>query len=193
MQDAGRGPLAGVDLRLESGRIGWVQGPSGSGKTLLLYLAAGLVEPARGRIRVDEAPPGPGRVAMLFQNPDYQLVATRVADDVAMGAEMAAVSPALAATGCNELADRPMDGLSPGQRRRVALAGVLAAAPPLVLLDTPFAGMGCREAAELWSAVRLFLVEQGCGVLITGEPPGEAPGDPVWDVTRWRSPSAPTT
>ena len=187
IEEAGRGPLSRIGLRLGPGEVGWLQGPSGSGKTLILYLAAGLLHPDTGRARVDGSPPGPGRVAMLFQNPDYQLVASRVAEDVEQGGRAREVEAALTATGCQDFRDRSLEELSPGQRRRVALAGVLAACPPVALLDTPFAGMGRAEASRLCSGARAFLVERDCTVLATGEPPEESPGDTIWDVTQWRA------
>jgi energy-coupling factor transporter ATP-binding protein EcfA2 len=180
------GGMAGVSLRLEPGEVGWLEGPSGSGKTLLLYLAAGLLTPEEGAVTLDGAPPGPGRVAMLFQNPDYQLLSPRVAADVALNAaEPEAVEAALQATGTVGLRDRAPGELTPGQRRRAALAGVAAAGRPLALLDVPFAGMGQTEGDQLWQALRDGFSARGTTVLATGEPPGRAQPDRRWEVTQW--------
>jgi len=180
------GPLAAIDLHLAPGEVGWAEGRNGSGKSLLLYLCAGLVTPGAGRVTIRGEAPRPERVAMLFQNPDYQLLSPRVAMDVGLNAAGTdAVSTALAATGLWHLRDRAPADLTPGQRRRAALAGVVATAPSVALLDTPFAGMARDEARELWQAVRSQLTGQGSAVLVTGEPVEETDGDRRWELTQW--------
>jgi len=180
------GPLAGVDLELAPGQIAWLRGPSGSGKTLLLYVAAGLRVPAAGSVTVNGSQPGPGRAAMLFQNPDYQLLAATVGADVRLNAASpAAAAEALERTGSAAWAETGVTALSPGQRRITALAGVLATEAPLLLLDTPFAGMARGEAERLWSAARAFALERDAAVLATGEPPRDGPADPTLEVELW--------
>jgi energy-coupling factor transporter ATP-binding protein EcfA2 len=180
------GPLTGVDLHLPAGAVGWLEGATASGKSLLLALAAGLVVPESGRVTIDGAPPEPGQVAMLFQNPDYQLLGGRVAADVALNAAgPEAVEAALAATGTEALRQADPATLTPGQRRRVALAGVLAARPAVALLDVPFAGQGRHEAVALWRAIRHQFTNQGTAVLVTGEPVDDTPGDHRWEVAHW--------
>jgi energy-coupling factor transporter ATP-binding protein EcfA2 len=175
-----------VELSLAPGEVGWAEGRNGSGKSLLLYLCAGLLTPASGRVTIAGEPPLPDRVTMLFQNPDYQLLSPRVDMDVALNATSdETASRALAATGLTHLGDRGPADLTPGQRRRAALAGVLAAARDVVLLDTPFAGMGREEARELWGEMRPFLTGQGSAVLITGEPVEETNGYRRWELAQW--------
>ena len=181
-------PLGGMDLTLEAGERLWVQGASGSGKTLLLYLAAGLLYPRSGSVTLCGEPPRPDKVAMLFQNPDYQIIAPTVTADVRLNAASEeAAETALATTDCKHLADATIAGLSPGQRRRVALAGVLAAAPPLVLLDTPFAGMDRREADGLWAGVRAFAEGRTMTILATGPTPDSEPAETTVEVAQWHS------
>ncbi|MFA9459348.1 ATP-binding cassette domain-containing protein [Thiohalorhabdus sp. Cl-TMA] len=190
LEGVAQGPLQGVDLHLPAGQVGWLQGATGNGKSLLLYLAAGLILPERGRVLLDGAAPEPPRVAMAFQNPDYQLLASRTDADVALNARSPeGVERALEAAGCLPFRDRPPELLTPGQRRRAALAGVLAAEPVLALLDTPFAGMGAAEAARLWTECRPLLADRGSVVLITGEPPGAAVNDAIWEVEQWLRPT----
>ena len=186
LEGVAAGPLSGVNLALGPGEVGWAQGCNGSGKSLLLYLCAGLLTPAAGHVTVGGEAPGPDRVTMLFQNPDYQLLSPRVDMDVRLNAARPeAASQALAATGLAHLGDRAPADLTPGQRRRAALAGVMAAAPAVVLLDIPFAGMGRDEARALWREVRPFLTGQGSAVLITGEPVEETNGDRRWELAQW--------
>lgn len=186
LEGVAAGPLTGIDLHLAPGEVGWAEGHNGSGKSLLLYLCAGLVTPGAGRVTIRGEAPRPERVAMLFQNPDYQLLSPRVAMDVGLNAAGTdAVSTALATTGLSPLRDRAPADLTPGQRRRAALAGVVAAAPSVALLDTPFAGMARDEARELWQAVRSQLTGQGSAVLVTGEPVEETDGDRRWELTQW--------
>lgn len=185
----GRGPLSGIDLQLDAGQSGWLRGPSASGKTLALYLASGLATPAAGSVRVAGLPPEPGRVAMLFQNPDYQLLAATVGEDVRLNAasEQAAAA-ALATTDCQALAGTDIGALTPGQRRRAALAGVLATEADLILLDAPFAGLQAEEAAHLWQRVRAYAAERRMAILAAGDPP-PASADPTWEVALWHTPT----
>ena len=184
---AGFGPLGDMDLSLAAGERLWLRGPAGSGKTLVLYLAAGLLHPRTGAVTVAGTAPGPGRVAMLFQNPDYQLLAPTVAADVRLNAASEETAgDALSAAGCEGLAEAALTRLSPGQRRRAALAGVLAAAPPVVLLDTPVAGMDRTESADLWAGIRAFAAGRGLAILATGPSPESDPPEPSLEVAQWR-------
>ena len=187
LKAAGLGPLTGIQLDLGKGERAWLQGPSASGKTLVLYLAAGLLLPETGSVTLCGEPPRPGRIAMLFQNPDYQLIAPTVGADVRLNA---ASDEAMHATGCAALSEASVTALSPGQRRRAALAGVLAARPALALLDVPFAGMGRAEAEGLWEPVAAFLAAHRIAVLATGEPPHPQHGDTTLVVAHWHKKTA---
>jgi len=182
-------PLGGIQLELPPGEVGWLQGPSGEGKTLVLYLAAGLVAPKTGSVHLEGAPPAPEKVAMVFQNPDYQLLGATAGEDI----DLNAVDPewareAARATGCGDLLERSPSTLTPGQRRRVALAGALASGRPLLALDTPFAGMGSAESSALWQGIQGFLEGRDTTLLVTGEPPPGVQPDPVWQVGEWKEP-----
>jgi cobalt/nickel transport system ATP-binding protein len=171
----GTAALAGVDLTLAEGeRVGLV-GPNGAGKSTLLLHACGLL-PARGAVTVDGLDPDRhGRevrrkVGLLFQDPDDQLFMPTVADDVAFGplnlgltrAEAAArVEAALAQVGLTGLGHKMPQHLSLGQRRRAAMATVLAMGCQTLVLDEPTANLDPRGRREL-----LTLLAQMAGTLL---------------------------
>jgi energy-coupling factor transport system ATP-binding protein len=127
-------------------------GRNGAGKSTLLRLAAGLLEPSRGKVRAA------GRVGLLLQNPNDYLVHERVGDE--------APAEALARFGLEAMADRHPHDLSGGERQRLALAIVTGAEPPAVLgLDEPTRGMDRDHRHELVRHL-LDLAAQGTAVLV---------------------------
>ena len=165
-----RRALGGVDLEVDAGDLVVVLGPTGSGKSTLLRVAAGVAEPTEGRIeiagtRVDgpAAPERDRRIGLVFQNPETQLFAETVADDVAFGPRNlgvpnpeSAAADALALVGLDPavFGRRSPFTLSGGEARRVALAGVLAMDPAYLLLDEPTAGLDTAGRRAVLDAVR---------------------------------------
>ncbi len=162
----GTAALHGIELRLEPGeRVGLI-GPNGAGKSTLLLLIAGLLRSA-GAVTVgglDPARHGRAvrqRVGLLFQDPDDQLFMPTVMEDVAFGplnlgatreAAAARAESALQQVGLNGIGEKMPQHLSLGQRRRAALAAVLAMGCRTLLLDEPTANLdpgGRRELLEL--------------------------------------------
>jgi len=150
--------LDGVGLRLPRGSSTVLVGPSGSGKTTLLEIASGVTRPTEGDVRV---PHGVVR-AMAFQFPEDQMFGDTVEDYVAFGPGNLgkrdgdvdeAVDGALEAVGLDPAMYRDRDpfSLSGGEKRRAALAGVLAMNPDVLILDEPFAGLD-RDGVELLTA-----------------------------------------
>ena len=136
----------GIDLDVGTGRFTSLVGPSGSGKTSILRVATGLLAPLRGTVELGVAPRD---VGFLFQ--DDALLPWRTArQNAALGLRIRGVSPADAAAradhwlsrlGLAGLGGRFPGQLSGGQRKRVAIAQVLALAPRLLLMDEPFAAL----------------------------------------------------
>jgi cobalt transport protein ATP-binding subunit len=164
----GHQALYGVDLTIRRGERVALLGPNGAGKTTLVLHLNGILTPGHGSVAVGGlAVAGPNlqeirrRVGIVFQDPDDQLFMPSVGEDVAFGpanfgvsgaALRARVDAALATVGMTEHRDRSPLHLSGGQRRRVALATVLACEPEILVLDEPSSNLdpvARRELAEV--------------------------------------------
>ena len=154
--------LRGVDLRLEPGERVLLLGPSGSGKSTLLAGLAGLLDPdageVEGAIRLDgqHARAARARAGLVMQDTEAAIVMNRAGDDVAFGLEnrgvpadeiWARVDEALAAVGFPGGRDTPTGALSGGEQQRLAIAGILALRPGLLLLDEVTANLDPAGAA----------------------------------------------
>jgi cobalt/nickel transport system ATP-binding protein len=152
--------LAGIDLDVAAGERVAVLGPNGAGKTTLMLHLNGLLR-GEGRLEVTGASDVyelRARVGLVFQDPDDQLFMPTVREDVAFGPlnlgcsreqARARVAEALAAVRMEHVADRAPHELSLGQRRRVAIATVLAMRPSVLVLDEPSANLDPRSRREL--------------------------------------------
>ena len=153
--------LRGVDLDVRGGERVALMGRNGAGKSTLLRAAAGLIDPARGRIEA------PGGIALLTQNPSDYLVRERVGDELPGEAGMAA----LRAVGLADAIDADPRDLSGGERQRLALAIALAGRmegdrlPGLAALDEPTRGMDRARKDELADLVGR-LAERGAAVVV---------------------------
>jgi cobalt/nickel transport system ATP-binding protein len=162
----GRVVLRDVGLDLAPGERLFIAGPIGAGKSTLLLALIGLLPRQSGRVRLfgatcdDEADFAPlrGPVGLLFQDPDDQLLGPTVLEDVEFGplnrgagAAQAhgAAHAALCQVGCEHLQARPVHALSGGEKRLVALAGLLAMQPRVLLLDEPTAALDAEAAQRV--------------------------------------------
>ncbi len=154
--------LDNISLTVQAGdRVGII-GHNGCGKTTLFMLLCGVLAPAAGNIQLFGEPLKPGQfrpeVGLLFQDPDDQLFSASVRDDIAFGpqnmgfapAEVAArVAQAAETAGITHLLDRPPHHLSGGEKQMVAIAGLLAMTPQIILYDEPTASLDLRTRRRL--------------------------------------------
>ena len=172
--------LAGVDLDVEVGEIVLLQGPNGAGKTSLLRACAGLLTVVRGEAVVlgrnlVADPRAVRRRVGLLGHTSALYDDLRVRENVAFavraaGGRRAGVDGALALLGLTgRLAETPVGGLSAGQRRRVALAVLVARAPELWLLDEPHAGLDAEHRDLLDGLVRRAVADGATVVLASHE------------------------
>ena len=166
----GRQALFGVDLTVQRGERVALLGPNGAGKTTLVLHLNGIHTAGAGTVRVAGMPVTKQnlteirrRVGIVFQDPDDQLFMPTVAEDVAFGpanlglrdtALQERVTEALTAVGMEEFRDRTPHHLSFGQRRRVAVATVLAMRPEILVLDEPSSNLDPASRRELADILR---------------------------------------
>jgi energy-coupling factor transporter ATP-binding protein EcfA2 len=204
--------VRGLDLSISGGERVLLLGASGAGKSTLLQALAGVLGgedegDALGELLVDGVRPehSRGRAGLLLQDPDSQVILARVGDDVAFGCENLGiprdetwrrVQESLDAVGLDLALDFPTANLSGGQKQRLALAGVLAMRPGLLLLDEPTANLDPAGVDEVRDAVarviesrdstfvvvehrvetwielvdRVVVLEAGAGVIADGSP-----------------------
>ena len=174
--------LSGVDLDIAPGERVLVLGPSGSGKSTLMGGLAGLLGGAEegeatGTLTVDGVAPADarGRVGLLMQDPEAQVVLARVGDDVAFGMENLGipreaiwprVEESLSAVGLDVPLHHSTTELSGGQKQRLALASILAMGPGLLLLDEPTANLDPSGVAEVRAAVEAVVERTGATMVV---------------------------
>lgn len=159
--------LQGLTLRLESGKKSVLIGQNGCGKSTLFLLAAGLCKPQSGRVLSNAQPLNYNqnfirqwrqKVGLVFQDPEQQLVAPTVAADISYGLSnlrlpereiVQRVEQVLSDFDLQSLSTRPVHHLSLGQKKRVALAGVMVLQPELLLLDEPTAYLDPLQTRNL--------------------------------------------
>lgn len=181
-EESGQEAVKGVTLSIEEGSFVALVGHNGSGKSTLARLLNGLFVPTNGDVAVygvntkDEKRiyDVRSRVGMVFQNPDNQMIATNVADDIAFGPENLGVEReeiirrvdwALEQVGMSEYRDGTPFKLSGGQKQRLAIAGVLAIKPRVMVLDEATAMLDPKGRDEVMAVTRKLNREEGMTVV----------------------------
>jgi energy-coupling factor transport system ATP-binding protein len=171
-----------VDLQIDRGAFIALIGHNGSGKSTLSKLLHGLLEPAAGAVTLDGAPLASyaasergRRIGYVFQNPDHQLFAETVRDEVAFGPANFGYSgseldervvAALETVDLLSLADEDPFKLSRGQRQRVALAGILATDPSCIIFDEPTTGLDATQHGQFMELVGRLNRTEGLTVIM---------------------------
>jgi len=175
--------LRGVDITIDEGAFVAVLGHNGSGKSTLAKHLNALLMPTKGTVWVhgiDTKEDGTlwdvrQSVGMVFQNPDNQIIATIVEEDVAFGPENLGVpaaelgvrvEEALCAVGMEEYTSHAPHFLSGGQKQRIAIAGVLAMKPRCIVLDEPTAMLDPIGRRDVLEAVKRLNREEGISVIL---------------------------
>ena len=175
--------LRGIDLEIEKGSFVAVLGHNGSGKSTLAKHLNAILVPTEGTVTVcgydtaneEELLNVRRNVGMVFQNPDNQIVANVVEDDVAFAPENLGVAPeeirrrvdnALKQVGMYELRMHAPPLLSGGQKQRVAIAGVIAMEPGIIVLDEPTAMLDPQGRREVVGTVTRLCREKGMTVIL---------------------------
>jgi len=177
--------LDGVDLELAPGELVALLGPNGSGKSTLLQLAAGLLAPSGGTVRLGERDPARLDRAEVARELAYLPARPHVPPDhssralVLMGRypfgrgwladrpeDLERAEAALARVGAAELATRPAHDLSSGERQRVVLARALCQRAPFLLLDEPTSAQDLAHAVDLFALFAELAAKEGRGVLV---------------------------
>jgi len=175
--------LDGVTIDIKKGEFTAILGHNGSGKSTLAKLINSLLLPTEGKIYVNDMDTSDENklwdirqtAGMVFQNPDNQLVATIVEEDIAFGPENQGVEPseirkrvddALKAVGMYEYRKRPPHLLSGGQKQRIAIAGVLALNSECIILDEPTAMLDPSGRKEVIDTIKRLNKEEGKTILL---------------------------
>lgn len=172
-----------LNLNIEKGSFTAVLGHNGSGKSTLAKLTNGILFPQQGKVLVDGSETKPDdsifdirkKVGMVFQNPDNQIVASIVEEDVAFGVENLGVPPqecrrrvdeAMKTVGIYEQRLKAPHKLSGGQKQRVAVAGIIAMKPECIVLDEPTAMLDPSGRAEVLETIKKLNKEDGITVVL---------------------------
>ncbi len=175
--------LKGISLEFERGELVAVLGHNGSGKSTLAKLMNAVLVPTSGKVTaagIDTADEEKlmelrQHVGMVFQNPDNQIVATIVEEDVAFGLEnlgvpsdelRVRVDQALHAVGMYEYREHAPHQLSGGQKQRVAIAGIIAMRPDCIVLDEPTAMLDPQGRKEVMRTIKLLNRDYGITVIL---------------------------
>lgn len=172
--------LKEIDMEIAGNDFIGLIGPTGSGKSTLVQLLNGLITPTRGRVLIDERDINENKkvlrevrqqVGLVFQYPEHQLFEETIFDEIAFGPRNMKISEeevqkrvrqvlSLVDMDIEEFGERSPFNLSGGQKRKIAIAGILAMAPRLLILDEPFAGLDPEGRQQLVVLLKKLHQEQ---------------------------------
>lgn len=173
--------LKNINLTVQKGEFLLICGPNGSGKTTLIRLLSGLMKPTSGSIRFNgldtlyNLKKVRHLVGLVFQDPDSQIIGETVREDIAFGPEnlglpeeeiIKRVDWALQVMGLKDLSGKPCYLLSGGEKRRLAIAGVLAMSPQVILFDEPFSFLDYPGICEVLKHM-IQLHQKGHTLIVT--------------------------
>ncbi|HHT9115719.1 MAG TPA: ATP-binding cassette domain-containing protein [Candidatus Wunengus californicus] len=174
--------LCGTSLDIKKGELLAILGPNGSGKTTLLKHLNGLLKPMGGEIVLERKPLAQyaskeifQRVGIVFQDPNDQLFAPSVKEDVAFGPLNLGLSKdeitqrvdkALSLVGMTQNANKAVDALSFGQKKRVCIAGVLAMKPEVLVLDEPTCGLDPAGVTSIMTLLKELNERHGITIIM---------------------------
>lgn len=175
--------LKNVSIEIEKGSFTAILGHNGCGKSTLARLFNGILIPVSGRVLADGMDTKDDdkiynirrRIGMVFQNPDNQIVATLVEDDVAFGPENLGIEPteirkrvdeALRAVNMYDYRFHSPSQLSGGQKQRVAIAGIIAMRPDCIILDEPTAMLDPCGREEVMKTIKMLRKEYGITIVL---------------------------
>jgi biotin transport system ATP-binding protein len=164
--------LDDVSFSVEAGTCTIIAGANGSGKSVLMSIIAGLEAPDAGTVKTT------GKVGLVFQEPDAQILGETSREDIAFGPinmgfskeeTRARVETALAETGLTERADFPARSLSGGEKRKLAAAGVLAMDAKIIIFDEPFANLDFPGITQVNRLFQKLIADGKTLVILTHE------------------------
>jgi energy-coupling factor transport system ATP-binding protein len=161
-----------ISFELKTDEFVVLFGGNGSGKSNLLKCIAGISSPTYGEISIDPDPPSglSKRIGLVFQNPEHQMIAPTVEEEIALGLEFAGVTPSEIAVrvegeiekfNLESIRSRSPEELSGGQMQKVALASILILQPSFLLLDEPDSLLDAPSRREFMEAIRRIRADHG--------------------------------
>lgn len=177
--------LKGLNMEIKRGQVTAILGGNGAGKSTLFHHLNGILKPSSGQLLFEGKPVDYSRkglikqrqsVGVVFQDPDNQLFSASVYQDVSFGAVNLKlpvdevhnrVELAMERTGISHLRNKPTHCLSFGQKKRVAIAGVLVMEPEVLVLDEPTAGLDPKGITEIMKLLKETQKELGLSVIIS--------------------------
>lgn len=176
--------LDDVSLEVREGQITGLLGSNGAGKSTLFLNLNGILKPDKGQVFLKGIPVGYDKKAMthlrknigiVFQDPDDQLFSASVRKDISFGAMNLGleetevkrrVDEAIEKTGIGHLVDKPTHALSFGQKKRIAIAGILVMEPDIMILDEPTAGLDPTGVSELMHLLLKIKEDNGISIIM---------------------------